>query len=209
MVADNRVMIPDTDEKQPQMDDANLGKKIRSNNVSFGLKMYTAALLLAVTINIFQFKVIEKNTIDMYSLYYSYTVLFRYKSAELFDVWKESIDSTVTFRRGIYLTLSRTMPSVNIVLPQTESLDIAQLYGLGRVNSVKQIDYDPHTYMADIELSDYIITGDKGSPTRGPGPYAIVAKTPSPTTLLLLKRDKTWYLVDVLLLPSQVEQGNY
>jgi len=106
----------------------------------------------------------------------------------------------ITHRRGLYIALGEFAPRADILIPDNNNLDVAQIYGLGRARSVTTINYDSKALGKDIVLSDHIVTRFMGNKRLGPGPFVIALKTKSPDTIVFLKRNGTWYLVDSDLL---------
>jgi hypothetical protein len=108
---------------------------------------------------------------------------------------------TISHRRGLYLALKQTAPRTNIILPTGCSLDIAQLYGLGRAETVIYRNYDPKTIFPDFNPSNHVVAAFNGSRRLGPGPFAIAKNEGKPVTMIVLKRNYVWYIVDTSLLP--------
>jgi hypothetical protein len=108
---------------------------------------------------------------------------------------------TIRHRRGLYLALKQTAPQTNIILPTGCSLDISQLYGLGRAKTVIYRDYDPKTIFQDFNPSNHVVAAFNGSRRLGPGPFAIAKNEGKPATMIVLIRNNAWYIVDTSLLP--------
>jgi len=114
-----------------------------------------------------------------------------------------SAKRVIIHRRGLYLALEEKAADTNLLLPPNTNLDIAQLYGLGRVKNVIHEKYDPETAFAGVDLSKYIVTGFNADPRFGPGPFRIAMGKQEPHTMVLLRRNNIWYLVDASLLPFE------
>jgi hypothetical protein len=108
---------------------------------------------------------------------------------------------TIRHRRGLYLALKQTAPGTNIILPNGCSLDIAQLYGLGRAENVMYRDYNPKTIFPDFNPSNHVVAAFNGSRRLGPGPFAIAKGEGKPATMIVLIRNNVWHIVDTSLLP--------
>lgn len=111
----------------------------------------------------------------------------------------------IRHRRGLYLALKQTAPGTNIILPTGCSLDIAQLYGLGRVENVKYKNYDPETIFPDFNPSSHVVAAFNGSRRLGPGPFAIAKDEGESAAMIVLIRNNVWYIVDTSLLPLNDE----
>ena len=109
-------------------------------------------------------------------------------------------ERVIIHRRGLYLALGDIAPYTTMILPDDCPLDIAQLYGLGRVRHIKYHSYDPETLFAELDLSDHIVTGFNADKRLGPGPFVIAVENKNPATMVLLTRKGVWYIVDISLL---------
>jgi len=110
----------------------------------------------------------------------------------------------IIHRRGLYLALSQKAPGINLILPNGCSLDKAQLYGLGRVERIQYRDYDPEKLLAEFDFSSHISVRLYTDRRLGPGPFAIATGKKQPETMIVLKRDDMWHLVDISLLPVDI-----
>lgn len=108
---------------------------------------------------------------------------------------------TISHRRGLYLALKQTAPGTNIILPNGCSLDIAQIYGLGRAENVRYRNYNPKAIFPDFNPSNHVVAAFNGSRRLGPGPFAIAKDEGQPAAMIALIRNNVWYIVDTSLLP--------
>jgi len=160
-------------------------------NIYAGNFILFIVLLLGVLINVAQYHVIGGGIASR-------------KSPDLIDIGLYR-GYGIRDRRHLYLNLAKFAPHVNMILPDKRymgRIDIAQLYGLGRVSKVIHKNYNPKTFAADLDFAEYIVKTGKPVVNRGPGPFAIALGKDTPETIILLKRDGVWYLTDVSLLPS-------
>jgi len=109
-------------------------------------------------------------------------------------------ENIIVHRRGLYLALGQSAPDADMILPIGNTLDIAQLYGLGRIRNIEFKNYDPETMFADFDYSHHIVAGFKGDKRLGPGPF-VIAIGKNPEAMIVLRRNETWHLVDISLLP--------
>jgi len=110
-------------------------------------------------------------------------------------------------RRGLYIALRQFAPGANVILPIESDLDVAQLYGLGRPGHVSHIDYDPKdkgpVNNLSERLSAYIVARDTGGDLQGPGSFIVAIADKNPETVIFLKRNDIWYIVDSALLSPE------
>lgn len=106
----------------------------------------------------------------------------------------------ILHRRGMYLALGQNAPNIDMLLPTDNALDIAQLYGFGRVRNIEYKNYDPETLFGNYDYSNHIVTSFKGDERLGPGPF-VIAMDKNTEAMVLLRQNDTWHLVDISLLP--------
>jgi len=109
----------------------------------------------------------------------------------------------IILRPGLYRTLGEIAPGVKFLLPEGTHLDIAQLYGLGRVKNVIHEKYDPEIAFANVDLSNHIVADFNADERLCSSPYRIALAKEDPHTIVLLRRNNIWYLVDASLLPLE------
>jgi len=149
-------------------------------------------LILAIIINLFPFQ-----SLGLQTRMTGYPAIVQLANAGI------TAETGIIHRRGLYLALGEKAPDTNLLLPPNTQLDIAQLYGLGRVKNILYKKYDPESLFADVALSNYIVTGFNADIRLGPGPFRIAMGKEEPHTMVLLRRNNVWYLVDASLLPFE------
>lgn len=149
-------------------------------------------LVLTITINLFPFQPLGFQTRMT-----GYPAILQLANAGI------TAETGIIHRRGLYLALGEKAPDTNLHLPPKNNLDIAQLYGLGRVKNVIHEKYDPEIAFAGVDLSNHIVTGFNADERLGPGPFRIALGKEEPHTMVLLRRNNIWYLVDASLLPFE------
>ncbi len=164
----------------------------REYSVSAGNIVLVLCLCAAVVINVIPFEAFGLQT-----------RLSGYRTILLLADFGTVSEKTIMHRRGLYLELGKTAPHVNMVLPTGKSIDIAQLYGFGRVSSVQFLNYEPELFAADFDPSNNVVSSNKGDKRLGPGPFAIIVKKRPVDSMILLRRNDTWCLVDTSLLPPK------
>ena len=147
-------------------------------------------LLIAIGFNIFPFQLVNPKTRMA-----GYPAIFWLADAPVAG------GETIAHRRGLYLALGQVAPGVVLILPTGTSLDIAQFYGLSRTKEIVYKNYNPETFFQDVDLSKYIVENFNASKKIGPGSFAIAKRKEKPTSMILLRRNNKWYLVDWSILP--------
>lgn len=158
-------------------------------NADTGNRILLMLLIFAILVNLGPFGAIKYSHKEP-----GYRIIFK-----LANVGNPSVEG-ILHRRGLYLALRQIAPGASVLLPKDSSLDIAQIYGLGRAKHVEYAEYDPNRLGADIDFSDHIVAGFNGDIRRGPGPFAVAVKNKKPETIVILKRNHTWLVVDSELL---------
>jgi hypothetical protein len=108
---------------------------------------------------------------------------------------------TVRRRRGLYLTLERTAPGVDVIVGPGVALDRWQLLGLGRVADVIEADYDPTTFAPDLDVSSAVVADDEDG-RLGPVPFTIALADDGPRTLVVRVVGERHDLIDLRLVPD-------
>lgn len=109
----------------------------------------------------------------------------------------------IVHHMGLYLALGEKAPKVDLLLPEGCALDVAKLYGLGRARNISYEDYDPEAVFTEFDFSGHVVASFDADKRFGPGPFAIAIGEGSPETMMALKRNDTWYIVDISVLPSK------
>lgn len=159
-------------------------------DINAGELLMFSLIIAGIVINIIPFEIFGLNT--RFSGYPTILALADFGTVS---------PKTIQERRGLYLDLGRIAPNADMLLPTGESIDIAQLYGFGRIKNAKFMNYDPESFAPGFLPSNHIIATYNGDRRLGPGPYAIAAGKRTVDTMILLRRNDTWFLVDTSLLP--------
>jgi hypothetical protein len=156
--------------------------------------MAVAGLLAGATLaNLAQLPTMERHE------YSSYRAFVRAESADMASIGLES-SPTVRERRGLYLTLHLVAPDVRLLLGRDSGLDRWQLYGLGRVGEIVDLDYDPASFAADLDVTGWIVADDDDR--LGPTPFTISLADESPDTLVVRVVGERVDLIDLRLIPA-------
>jgi hypothetical protein len=161
--------------------------------------IFLGILISAILVNLIQYPAIDYHITSV-----NYPSLKGYVSYDLFEIACYHSGSHIRDRFGPYLGLSKIAPGVNVIVPINSTLTNERLYGLGLVRNVERINYDAEIVWADFnpDLYKKVILG--GSESRGPGKTVIVLYNGEPETLVLIKKDVIWYLVDIKLIPNEI-----
>jgi hypothetical protein len=108
--------------------------------------------------------------------------------------------STIRRRQGLFLELRIHAPDVEIYVPARSPLNTYQLYGLGRVRQVVEVDYDPERFAADVDIVDFVVADDADG-RYGPFPFSIALAEGPPAALALRRSDDRVELIDLRLVP--------
>jgi hypothetical protein len=167
-----------------------------------GRSMLLGLMVGAIMINIVEFPDIEIQT--------PFPAIHSYETSDLVEITiSQSAGSSTMARYGPYLLLSRVAPGADIILPMEMPLEYPftteDFYGFGRAANVKILSYDPESVGSSIKPADHVVDSlIHGDDRTGPGPVAIAITGEMPVTLIAVRRDDLWYLVDSRLLPDDI-----
>jgi len=161
-------------------------------------------LLLGIIIGAIIANIIQYPAIDFNMTSVNYPSLKGYDSQDLAEIGRNYSGSFTRARFGAYLGLSQISKGVNVFLPIESSFTNEKLYGLGLIKSVERLNYDPKKLYLEFDLASYEIINFEGSEERGPGKVAVVLGRETPEAFIVLKRDDTWYFVDLDLFPEEL-----
>jgi hypothetical protein len=100
---------------------------------------------------------------------------------------------------GLFTYLGNTYPGLDIILPTGSNVDLAPLYALARIQSVRYEDYDPKTEPADVKPVRFLTADRHAARSAGANPTAIALGDADPKEMILLVIKDIVSLVDVTL----------
>lgn len=160
--------------------------------------LFLGILICAVFVNIIQFPAIEYSIASN-----NYPALKSYDSFDLVEIGRKYSGSIIRGRFGPYLGLSQIAPGVDVIVAYDSPLTNEMLYGFGLSRRVERLYYDAELIFPDFDLNNYEIISLGRSKDQSPGNVAIILGNEVPETLVVLKRNDTWYLIDINLLPDE------
>jgi hypothetical protein len=176
------------------------------HNKYISMFIFLGLIIGAVITNLAQFPVIEKQIISP-----NYSAINSYKSSNLAEISRSKAGPTSEANNSFYLAFSEFTPGAILIIPVDSPLCIESLYGLGRLKSVEECNYDPETFLIDLFLDDYVVHRYKPklevvyrAPELKPvpGEFAFALKSFNPERLIALRREEAWFIVDTMLLPA-------
>jgi hypothetical protein len=163
------------------------------------LALAVAGLLAGTALaNLAQLPVMERHE------WSSYHAFVRSPSPDMAAIGIESSPTTRN-RRGLYLSLHLSAPDVQLLLGPGTGLDRWQLYGLGRVARIVDLDYDPSTFAQDLDVTDRVVADD-GEGHLGPMPFTISLADGDPQVLAVRLVGDRVDLIDLRLVPDAERQ---
>jgi hypothetical protein len=109
--------------------------------------------------------------------------------------------STIRRRRGLFLLLQIHAPGAEIHVPPGSSLDVHQLYGLGLASRVVEVEYDPASFAAGLDLDEFVVADDEDG-YYGPVPFSLVIGQTPPEALAVRRSGERTELIDLALVPA-------
>lgn len=172
------------------------------SNTAFGRLLLIGILIGAVLTNIAQFADIESQNTGGGG---RYQAINREATSSIIDI---GVKHSPHFREayGLALALAEIAPGAKLLTPSkgTYSGDEfrTRMIGFGRVASIEQLSYDPETFLADFDPSDFIVASGEGG-NHG-NPFAIAVGKHPPEEFIVLRRDGP---LDLLIDKSLFSEG--
>ena len=178
-------------------------------SVSASSWVLVVLLACAALVNVVQFPGIERDAPA------HWRSISRYDSGDLPDIaLRLGNPDNVRQRFGLALSLAEIAPDAELIVADSLRMSRTRarglLMGLGRVSRIDEVDYDPISFLAEVDPAPFVVARGEGG-DRG-DPYAIAVADGAPARFVWLQResddgDLVDVLVDERLLPAGALEG--